>query len=102
MGVTIHHSASLWYADLLKQTQGLGSGGRSAAALMYTNRLCNLIARRKDGVQGRHGLLKDHRHVRTTNRTHLRGIGAPEINDAIAAPAQSHLAIDDTATTMLH
>ncbi|MNX03064.1 hypothetical protein D3C86_326320 [compost metagenome] len=102
MRVAVQHRLGFRNANLLQHAQGFGAGGRGVLALVLADGLGDLVPGREHRVQGGHGLLEDHGHVRAAHIAHdaLAGIG--QVDHGAIAPAQGHAALSDASAAMFH
>jgi hypothetical protein len=99
--IAVQDGAGFGDAHPLQHAQRLGAGRGGVQSLVQLQGFGNLVAGRETGVQGRHGLLEDHRHVRAAHALQ-RAVGRVEqIQHFAVAPAQQHAAIDDPAAAIL-
>ena len=102
MRVASHHRASLRDTNLFKEPECFSARGGGRGVLVQADRFGDLLARREDGIERSHRLLKNHGHVRTADRTHQLRVSAVQVHQRAITAAQSHRIRQQFATALLN
>ena len=87
-------------AHQVEHAQCFGVGRGVVHALVFADRLGDLLAGGEHRVERGHRLLKDHRDVSAADAAHRRVVGAGEIEHAAVAAAEGEAAADDAAAAV--
>ncbi|MNS62629.1 hypothetical protein D3C72_956980 [compost metagenome] len=100
--IAVQNGPRLGNAHPLQHAQRFRTRRRRIQTLVQLQGLGNLVARREAGVQRRHRLLENHRHVRTAHALQRRVRRVRQVQHLAIAAAQEHVAIDDLAAAIFH